>query len=597
MPNRVETGTGTFVDPDDTGTSPVLADTDNDTVNDNIEVSLGTDPLDSNVSPLGKKLVSQDGEAILGDSLSMTDNDLWVPVTESDPYDTKVIAFFYEYSGMQWDLTASINDVIAGTLLSSGVVMRGDQAAITTLHNGDLGVPIAINELSLERGPEGWYTPVLLERPIATDDAFRDTFESSRITFEDNWLAFSWTQWETDFILYAGAVFLYERVNGEWQYRQIIEGTQEFGNLGESIALSGNLLAVTEDFSELHAYQNVSGVWTLIDSITTGCSLNRNALRFDDGVLYLGCPNLNGSGVVKMYELQAGQWQALGQLAPGDSVSGQGFGNAISFYEDLMVVGASSDDEIATSAGAVYLFENEAGSWVEKAKYLAFDGSAGDDLGTSVAVNAHTIAAGAPDQGSKGAVYLFKRDSDNDGLLNEVETNTGIFVDASDTGTDPLNPDYDGDGLLDGFEFDNGFNLYVPGEQSLDNDGDGVLNIDEQANGSDPHSVDTDGDGLLDGFEILNGFNPVVAGDELRDPDNDALTNLEEQAENTDPNNIDTDGDSVYDGAEVANGTDPLTEETSSKNVPALGETALLSLLGGILLISVWVRRRSATLL
>ena len=43
-------------------------------------------------------------------------------------------------------------------------------------------------------------------------------------------------------------------------------------------------------------------------------------------------------------------------------------------------------------------------------------------------------------------------DDDNDGLLDEVETGTQVFVSPSDTGTDPLNPDSDGDGVSDGDE-------------------------------------------------------------------------------------------------------------------------------------------------
>jgi hypothetical protein len=43
-------------------------------------------------------------------------------------------------------------------------------------------------------------------------------------------------------------------------------------------------------------------------------------------------------------------------------------------------------------------------------------------------------------------------DSDGDGLPDCVETNTGIFVDITDTGTDPFNPDTDGDGISDGDE-------------------------------------------------------------------------------------------------------------------------------------------------
>ncbi len=63
-------------------------------------------------------------------------------------------------------------------------------------------------------------------------------------------------------------------------------------------------------------------------------------------------------------------------------------------------------------------------------------------------------------------------DSDGDGLSDDVETSTGIFVDSDDTGSDPNNADTDGDGLDDGTE----------------------INI-----GTDPLNPDTDGDGLTDG--------------------------------------------------------------------------------------------------
>ncbi|MEM9777346.1 MAG: zinc-dependent metalloprotease family protein [Chloroflexota bacterium] len=43
-------------------------------------------------------------------------------------------------------------------------------------------------------------------------------------------------------------------------------------------------------------------------------------------------------------------------------------------------------------------------------------------------------------------------DDDNDRLSNGAETNTGQFVGLSNTGTDPNNPDTDGDGLSDGDE-------------------------------------------------------------------------------------------------------------------------------------------------
>ncbi|MEO7100887.1 MAG: family 16 glycosylhydrolase [Luteolibacter sp.] len=56
----------------------------------------------------------------------------------------------------------------------------------------------------------------------------------------------------------------------------------------------------------------------------------------------------------------------------------------------------------------------------------------------------------------------FTGDRDGDGLSDDYETNTGIYVSATDAGTDPDNPDTDGDGYKDGDEILNGTNPLVP---------------------------------------------------------------------------------------------------------------------------------------
>jgi len=65
-------------------------------------------------------------------------------------------------------------------------------------------------------------------------------------------------------------------------------------------------------------------------------------------------------------------------------------------------------------------------------------------------------------------------DTDGDGLLDSVETNTGIYVDANNTGTDPNNPDTDGDGMNDGDEVAAGHNPLL---KLGDADGSGSVNI------------------------------------------------------------------------------------------------------------------------
>ena len=49
----------------------------------------------------------------------------------------------------------------------------------------------------------------------------------------------------------------------------------------------------------------------------------------------------------------------------------------------------------------------------------------------------------------------FNKDSDNDGLIDELEK---IY------GTDPNNPDTDGDGFKDGEEVEKGYNPTGPGK-------------------------------------------------------------------------------------------------------------------------------------
>jgi outer membrane protein OmpA-like peptidoglycan-associated protein/opacity protein-like surface antigen len=184
-------------------------------------------------------------------------------------------------------------------------------------------------------------------------------------------------------------------------------------------------------------------------------------------------------------------------------------------------------------------------------------------------------------------------DWDKDGLTNAEEKALG---------TDPRNPDTDGDGLSDGDEVHkyhtnplkqdtDGDGLsdydevmkYHTNPNKADTDGDGLNDGEEIARGTDPLNPDTDGDGLLDGEEVnkygTDPLNPDTDGDGLKDgeevhkyntnpknpdTDGDGLTDGEEVLKyKTNPNNPDTDGDGLTDGMEVKKyRTDPLNPDT-----------------------------------
>jgi hypothetical protein len=100
-------------------------------------------------------------------------------------------------------------------------------------------------------------------------------------------------------------------------------------------------------------------------------------------------------------------------------------------------------------------------------------------------------------------------------------------------------------GIPDSWALANGLDPNDPSMPMEDPDHDGATNLEEFQNGTDPHNPDTDGDGLSDGDEIHGTH--IVNGVEMNP-----------QHYHTNPLLADTDGDGVPDGIEIQTGSDPL---------------------------------------
>lgn len=111
-------------------------------------------------------------------------------------------------------------------------------------------------------------------------------------------------------------------------------------------------------------------------------------------------------------------------------------------------------------------------------------------------------------------------DSDGDMLDDYYE----VFA----TGTDPVLPDTDNNGITDSDE---------------DFDTDNLTNFEEYVQGTSPWNSDSDSDNLSDGDEVnIHGTNPLEP-----DTDFDGLNDADELTLGTDPNLTDTDGDGTPD--------------------------------------------------
>lgn len=98
---------------------------------------------------------------------------------------------------------------------------------------------------------------------------------------------------------------------------------------------------------------------------------------------------------------------------------------------------------------------------------------------------------------------------------------------------------------------------------SLDSDGDGLIDSAELRIGTNPYSVDTDFDGLSDLLEVQLLTDPLIA-----DTDADGLLDGDEVNRGTNPLRFDTDEDGLSDGDEVnIYGTNPLSQDTDFDGV------------------------------
>ncbi len=142
-------------------------------------------------------------------------------------------------------------------------------------------------------------------------------------------------------------------------------------------------------------------------------------------------------------------------------------------------------------------------------------------------------------------------DDDNDGITDSEEILQG---------TDPDNPDTDGDGVSDGPNAVGSIrrgpdncplipNAPAKGSRQADLDGDGI---------GDECDPDIDGDGLSNEDEVL------IYQTDPRNPDTDSdgLNDGAEIEAGTLPGNSDTDGDGLLDGDEIAFGADPHIRDT-----------------------------------
>ncbi|MGY3791976.1 hypothetical protein [Aquimarina sp. 433] len=145
-----------------------------------------------------------------------------------------------------------------------------------------------------------------------------------------------------------------------------------------------------------------------------------------DGNIAVTVSRSNGAAAGKVYVFindGAGNWTQQTTLTASDGFAGDNFGSSIALQGNYLVVGASfQTNSSAVDTGAAYLFEYDGvGAWTEVAIFEPSDGSSGDRFGVSASIEGNLILIGSRDGCIGGCAYVYENDGTNTFTYSETK--------------------------------------------------------------------------------------------------------------------------------------------------------------------------------
>ncbi len=280
------------------------------------------------------------------------------------------LAYLFHYNGAQWREKALLFSSDGDSLDSFGqaVSVSGGVAAVGAYQDDDNGGDSGSAYLF----EVGRYFDKK-EKILASDGKGGDNFGLS-LSISGN-VTLVGAHGDNDLGADAGTAFVFRHDGRDWIEEQKLTASDgdSYDRFGWSVAISGDVAAVGAIYDEELGTQSGSAY----------------IFRYD------------GSSWVEEIKLLA---------SDGDTLDS--FGYSVAVFGDVVLVGASLDDDLGESSGSVYVFRYDGSSWVEEAKLLASDGTSGDYFGYDVSLFGDVAVISAVHGGhfllNTGVAYVFR---------------------------------------------------------------------------------------------------------------------------------------------------------------------------------------------
>jgi hypothetical protein len=170
-----------------------------------------------------------------------------------------------------------------------------------------------------------------------------------------------------------------------------------------------------------HLFASRTGNWTEIQKLlaSDGAAVDgfgwSVSLSGDTGLIGAAYDADNGLGAGSAYVFicTGTIWTQQAKLLPPDGGQGYCFGYSVSLSGDTALIGEPYDAQNGCNSGSAYIFTRTGTTWIQQAKILPSDGTAGDNFGSSVSLDGDTALIGASSDNDNGYIsgsaYIFAR--------------------------------------------------------------------------------------------------------------------------------------------------------------------------------------------
>ncbi|MFZ6027683.1 MAG: hypothetical protein ACOYYS_08215 [Chloroflexota bacterium] len=211
----------------------------------------------------------------------------------------------------------------------------------------------------------------------------------------------------------TGVAYAFTGSGSTWSEPQVLvsEEGDTFNGFGSSLALDGDTALVGASRAKLdgdrggafYVFTRSGNAWSrqakLVAADASLGSFFGAAVALDGDIALIGAVKGNGMmGAAYAFTGSGNAWAQQTRWIASDGTPNDHFAHAVAVDGDLALIGVP-DEAVGpnTQQGSVYVFARKGRSWQQTGYLTDPDGTAGDNFGSSVALDGGTALVGAPD--------------------------------------------------------------------------------------------------------------------------------------------------------------------------------------------------------